>query len=192
LRFDREDPFNDGVISDELVAFSSGQTLMRMVQYVNPEDGQKYDFFTTILDEKIRPGVIAHLYFLRWQIEKSYDVFKNELKEKKAWVTSETGTEIQAHFISIYFNFLLYFQEKMKIETGLGDKKCEEKYENALTEREEKSKEKGGHVRPILKLKNRMARLSAQFIRLIKNIFCLKMTKSELYERYMRRVTAYL
>lgn len=193
LSFDAHDMVNNGVIADKYIAFSGGQTLLRMIVYIDPETGKKYEFITTIMDQKVRPGTIAHLYFLRWQIEKSYDVFKNELKEKKAWVTSEIGTEMQSHFISIYFNFLLFLQEKLKNITGVGDKKSEEKHKKDLKKRNEKAQKKGGYVRGILlNFTNRLARLSAQFIRLVRNLFFLPMPEKRLCECYIERAEGYL
>ena len=45
--------------------------------------GTIYEYLTNLLESSVPPGVIAHLYKMRWDIEKSFDEVKNKLGEKK-------------------------------------------------------------------------------------------------------------
>ena len=89
LEFDREDPMNAGVISDELAGYGDVAQLRR-ITYLCPETGQELIFLTNLNDpKKYPPGLIAQLYRMRWDIEKVFDVFKNKFGEIKAWAVSE-------------------------------------------------------------------------------------------------------
>jgi hypothetical protein len=69
LPFDKEDPVNAGVISDELAGYGPG-VMMRRVTYKCPETGRKLVFLTSLTDSrKFPPGLIAQLYRMRWDIE---------------------------------------------------------------------------------------------------------------------------
>ena len=80
--FDRKDPVNVGVIADQLVGTSQG-VMMRRVRYQDPLTRQLFEFVTS--EHSLQPGWIAHLYRLRWNIEKVFDEFKNKLSETKSW-----------------------------------------------------------------------------------------------------------
>ncbi len=67
-RWDRADPRNAGVLGDELVSTSQGVSVRR-VRYRCPLRGEVFHFLTT--ECTLPPGVIAHLYRLRWEIEPS-------------------------------------------------------------------------------------------------------------------------
>jgi len=190
--FDKNDPVNDGVVSDKLVAFSNGQTLMRLIEYQDPETNEKYEFITSLTETLFRPGLICHLYFLRWQIEKSYDIFKNSFGETKAWATSKSALEMHSHFITMHYNFLRYLQEIFKDEVGIGDKKCEDKYKARLEKRDKTARKKGCHLRALLKLPIRLARMSSQFIRFVRNYFLQLIPLQQLYQLYRTRMQAYL
>jgi hypothetical protein len=101
--FDPNDPVNTGVEADELVGYSNA--MLRRVRYTDPASGEKYVFVTTC-PPQIRPGLIALLYFLRWKIEKVYDVFKNKLKSRKAWGVGPTCALMHGHFMALLHNLL--------------------------------------------------------------------------------------
>ena len=65
------------------------------------------------------PGLIAELYRRRWCIEKAFDEFKNKLGEKKAWATSATAKTMQAQFLCITHNLLLWLHHQMSVEHGI-------------------------------------------------------------------------
>ena len=71
-----------GVLGDELVSTSQGVSVRR-VRYYCAQRGEVFSFLTN--ECTLPPGVIAHLYRLRWEIEKTFDELKNKLGETKAW-----------------------------------------------------------------------------------------------------------
>jgi hypothetical protein len=100
--FDPEDPVNLGVLADDLAGYSTAA--LRRIHYRDPNTGKDFVFITTC--NHLRPGVIALLYFMRWKIEQTYDVFKNKFKVRKARGTGETSTTMQAHFVALLHNLL--------------------------------------------------------------------------------------
>ena len=113
LEFDRQDPLNAGVLSDELAGYGPG-VMMRRVTYQCPETGRKLVFLTSMNDfRKFAPGLIAQLYRMRWDIEKIFDVFKNKLFETKAWASTPTARHMQAIFITLTHNLLSRFEESV-------------------------------------------------------------------------------
>ena len=103
--FDRADPINQGVISDEIVATSMGVTVRRVI-YQDPETGTTYIYLTN-LPPNILPGIVALLYKCRWDLEKVFDEFKNKLGETKSWA-SPNGTNLRwiwDDFCGLKFSF---------------------------------------------------------------------------------------
>jgi hypothetical protein len=119
LPFDRADEINAGVQADELVGSATGGVLMRRVTFLDVLTGITYEYLTNLLESSVAPGVIAHLYKMRWNIEKSFDEVKNKLGEKKAWATSATAKSMQAQFICLSVNLL------QLIEHELGQKRSD-------------------------------------------------------------------
>lgn len=120
--FNKEDPVNIGVISDEMVGTGNG-TSFRRVKYICPESKAVFSFLTT-LPFSIRPGLIVCLYKARWEIEKLFDTFKNKLEEKKAWASSEIAKTMQLEFMCLTHNLTLLINDKIEQE-----EKVEYKYD---------------------------------------------------------------
>jgi hypothetical protein len=100
--YDAADPVNRGVEADEMAGYA--YAYLRRIVYRDPASGERFVFVTT--DQSLRPGVIALLYALRWQIEKAYDVFKNKLHQQKAWANGFIAAQAQAHLIALTHNLL--------------------------------------------------------------------------------------
>lgn len=115
--YDKNDPINKGVISNETVGTGNGEAFRRVI-YQCPETKEIFSFLTTLSDA-IRPGVIVMLYKLRWEVEKLFDSFKNKLEEKKAWASSETAKTMQALFLCLTHNLAVYMNQKIEQEDGL-------------------------------------------------------------------------
>ena len=109
--FDRADPLNHGVIADEIV-IAAHQVRVRLIRYRDPVSGEVYEFITSVFD--LPPGLLAWLYKKRWEIEKVFDQFKNKLEESKAWASSSTAKQIQAHFLCLTHNLLVLFEQKLE------------------------------------------------------------------------------
>lgn len=113
LPFDRNDPINAGVQSDDLVNTGSSGVLLRRVTFLDVLTGITYEYLTNLLERSVPPGVLAHLYKMRWDIEKTFDEVKNKLQEKKAWATSATAKSMQAQFICLTVNLLHLIEHEL-------------------------------------------------------------------------------
>lgn len=135
LPFDRDDELNAGVVRNEQVG-SNTCPMIRRVIFLNPENGEELVFLTN-LPVTIPPGVIAQLYFMRWRIEKSYDVLKNKLHETKSWAASANAKEAHASFLVLGYNLCTLLHQKLVREHNLVDrsnKKKRAKRETVLNE----------------------------------------------------------
>jgi hypothetical protein len=115
--FDKLDPINSGIISDESVENILGMPCRR-VTYRCSLTGNLFVFLTN-LPYSVRPGLVALLYKFRWSVEKVYDVFKNKLAETKAWASSDTAKTMQAKFICLTYNLSLMMNKKIELEENL-------------------------------------------------------------------------
>jgi hypothetical protein len=115
--FDSNDPVNKGVLRNEMVGTSNSEDFRRVV-YQCPTTNEIFSFVTT-LPHTIRPGVIAMLYLMRWEIEKLFDEIKNKLEEKKSWATSNIAKEMQAKFICLTHNLSLIMYKNVEKEEGV-------------------------------------------------------------------------
>ena len=59
----------------------------RLITDQCPDSGEIYEFVTSELN--INPGILAWIYKRRWDLEKTYDTFKNKISETKAWGDSQ-------------------------------------------------------------------------------------------------------
>jgi hypothetical protein len=115
VSWDFSDPRNHGVIEDRRVRNAEGH-LLRIVLYLDPRSGEKYEFLTNEMD--LPAGVIVELYRRRWEAEKVFDQIKNKLGEKKAWASALEAKEGQAQFLAMTHNLLLLYEQTL--ETGHG------------------------------------------------------------------------
>lgn len=111
--WDRNDPVNAGIQSVELVAGAAG-VLVRRIRYVEPVTGTEYVFLTNELT--LRPGLVAFLYKLRWDVEKVFDVLKNKLNEQQAWATTDNAKSAQAQLICLLHNLIQFLEETLRLE----------------------------------------------------------------------------
>lgn len=118
LSYEPEDPINAGVLCDEKVRSSCGVVLRRVTYY----DVVRKETFTFITTEMtLEPGVIAHLYKMRWDIEKTFDEIKNKLDEKKAWASSPTAKTMQAIFICLAHNLMILLEHRLETDHGINN-----------------------------------------------------------------------
>jgi hypothetical protein len=119
--FDREDPLNAGVQSDELVTNASSGVTFRLIKYQCPQTGTPYEFISNQMT--IRPGVLAWLYMRRWDIEKTYDTFKNKMNEQKAWANSTNAKTMQAQFLCLAHNLMALLESSITQSEQISDDK---------------------------------------------------------------------
>lgn len=108
--WDRSDPVNAGILNVELVAGAAG-VLLRRIHYIEPISGELLVFLTN--EMTLRPGLIAFLYKLRWDIEKVFDQLKNKFNEQQAWASSGNAKVAQAQFICLLHNLLLGVEQRL-------------------------------------------------------------------------------
>lgn len=180
-KFDRDDPRNAGVISDEQVGPGSGGAMLRRIVYECPETGTVYTYITT--EMTLPPGIICLLYKQRWDIEKIYDEYKNKLDEKKSWGSGDESKTANALFLCLTHNLLLLLEEALRyqgVENGAELKRKEDRLGESL--------EKGGNF--VSTFIQRFTVRSVKFIRWLRN-FCYREVlwehaKAKLMGRYAR------
>ena len=114
--WDRNDPINHGVLKDEWVGSCNG-VMLRRITCQAPDTGEIRVFLTS--ETTLPPGLIAHLYHRRWQIEKVFDCLKNKLDEKKSWATSPTAKAAQAQFLCLTHNLLRLMEQELASKESL-------------------------------------------------------------------------
>lgn len=192
LEFDRNDPVNAGVTRVWMGGFTSACGIMHVVDYVDPETGQMYQFLTTLNPDEIRPGVIAYLYFLRWRIEKSFDTFKSDFRETKAWAGGKDAQIMHSSFIAMAYNLTRFLLSVLEKNHGIHDEKVERKYEKELQRRAQTAEGQKRSIHPLHQKMRRMPKLSAQYIRTIRNHIGAKMSILALLPVFTETLTGYL
>lgn len=84
---------NEKVLSDQKIQLKSSNQPWRLIKWLSPS-GIEYEYLTN--DLELEPGVVAFLYYRRWDEEKYFDNFKNDMANKKAWGKSPVAIEQQA------------------------------------------------------------------------------------------------
>jgi len=179
--YDPSDPVNRGVEADEMAGYT--YAYLRRIVYRDPTSGERFVFITT--DRDLRPGVIALLYFLRWKIEKAYDVSKNKLHVQKAWANGETAVLIQAHFLALAHNLLTLLLRTLE-KSGLTDNKI-------LKKQIEHTQKLSPQQRvPAHEMVRHALQLSCQFIRLVRHCRFHKVSWPLAFPLFRDRLAFYL
>ncbi|MCP4090324.1 MAG: transposase, partial [Gammaproteobacteria bacterium] len=84
---------NEGVLKDEHIQLKSSKQRWRLVTFLSPE-GVEYEYLSN--DFTLAPGIIAFLYYKRWDEEKYFDNYKPDMANSKAWAKSAVSIEQQA------------------------------------------------------------------------------------------------
>ena len=164
--WDRTDPHNAGVLADEIIGLNNlGQ--LRRVRYQDPETHEIHTFLTS--EYTLPPGIIALLFRLRWDIEKSFDEFENKLAEKKAWATSKTAKTIQSHFTALAYNLLLLALNDLENQHQLRDTKVEEKYERWMERCQAVAEQLARTVNSLVQSVRRISEHSLQILRWLRH-----------------------
>lgn len=108
LDFDRTDPRNNGVISDEKVEPATYNVSVRRIVYRDPISGTVFKFITT--EMTLPPGIICLLYKQRWDIEKVFDEYKNKMEERKSWGSGAESKTAHALFLCLTHNLMLIIE----------------------------------------------------------------------------------
>ena len=168
LSFDKDDEVNQGVLYDQMVRTKTDNHLVRRVIYQCPLTGETFSFLTN-LHKSIRPGLVAFLYRMRWEVEKVFDEIKNKWNEKKSWSSDENGKVAQATFICITHNLLTLFEDKIE-EEGVENKQDEERREERLEKGMKKRKIKPEKVSVMIQTMQRVTQRSLTLIRWLRDM----------------------
>ena len=179
--YDRLDPVNKGVEADEMVGYSNA--VLRRIRYRDPATGEVFVFITT--SQHLRPGLIALLYLLRWKIEKVFDVFKNKLKEQKAWACGHIAAKIQAHFMALLHNLLMVLLRQLE-DKGITEKKVQER---SIKRRRMVPEDKRVPAQEMVLYAYQM---TCQFIRLLRHAVRFKRAWDEVLPLFKQRLEAYI
>lgn len=161
-RWDTTDPINSGVLDDVQVGSSQGVAI-RWIRYRDPVDGEVFELITS--ETTLSPGLIVHLYRLRWEIEKSFDEFKNKFGEKKSWASSSVAKDIQAQSLCLAHTLLMLF-DKAEVEArGITNVAEDARREERITQLETKLRQSKENVPSALRAFLRCTQHSVKFIR---------------------------
>jgi len=189
LSWDRQDRRNDGVLSVQRAGFDNcGE--FRRIEYRDPETGTVHVFLTS--DMTLVPGLIAQLYRLRWDIEKSFDVYESKYGETKAWASSDTAKRMQNEFIALTYNLMLGLARKLEQEQGITDVKVEKKYDQWLEQRALVAQPQQRQVSIWVKALRRATQMSLQYIRWLRNHLRTRTAYEEAVECLRPLMLAYL
>ena len=164
--WDRGDPRNTGILSDELGGVFCG-VMLRRVRYRDPVTGTVYSYMTN--EMTLPPGLIAFLYKLRWDIEKVFDEKKSKLRETKSWAKGAVAHSQQAHFVCLAHNLMVLFERCLEADEGIRDTKVERKREQRANLVAALARERGEILNPMVQQCRRSTQRSLQFIRWLRH-----------------------
>lgn len=112
-------PCNEGVITDMEVTLRLSKQRWRRIEFIGPK-GEEYAYLTN--DFSLEPGELAFIYHRRWDEEKFFDNFKNDLAGVKAWGKTPIAIEQQTIIgLSTYLLTRLFLDqqfEELELENG--------------------------------------------------------------------------
>jgi len=171
-------PENRDVVRDETIALCSSSETWRRVTFCN-DAGEEIVFLTNEL--ALEPGVIAFLYLRRWDVEKCFDMWKNDFSQAKAWGKDPVAIQNQT-YLAIITHLLLAMLLHEKAEPwGIGDEKALKK--QAI--RHEEVAHRDGTAMWFTKVYRYTSKISKQVLRFFEDCF-LKQASPELYDNQLK------
>ena len=98
-----------GIKTDQLIQLDSSKEQWRLIGYKS-DTGEYYEYLTN--DFTLKSGVVAFLYHRRWDEEKYFDNYKNDMANAKAWGKSKVAIKQQAIIGMITFILTRLFSDK--------------------------------------------------------------------------------
>lgn len=111
-------PCNEKVLSDHVIDLQCAKQPWRRIEWQSP-DGIVYQYIRN--DFSLEPGVIAFLYYRRWDEEKYFNNFKNDLANAKAWGKSPVAIEQQAFMGIMTYVLTHLFLHRRYHDLGLAE-----------------------------------------------------------------------
>ena len=163
-----DEPLNRGVTADELVA-TSQHVAVRRVSYCDPLSGRRFEFITT--EFTLPPGLIAYLYLRRWDVEKVFDELKNKLGQTQAWASSLNAKAMQAQFLCLAHNLLVWFQARLAREHDLRNTAEEQRRARRFAAQTARALASGTPLMPLIAGLQRLSQCSLKLLRWIQAHF---------------------
>jgi hypothetical protein len=170
---------NEGVLEDIEISPNSSKHTWRLIRFKAP-DSKIYEYLTN--DLILEPGIIAFMYYRRWDEEKYFDAFKNDMASNKAWSKSKVGIEQQAILgMATYLLTRLFLVDTSQALNLDEDKKLQEyKHDKKIDQYLEWSEEIS-----LRAFYRETSKITKQAWRFLKNSF-IKQSSPGLYERQLR------
>lgn len=190
-------PCNESVISDTLIELKCSKQPWRLIKWRSPE-GVVYEYLSN--DLSLEPGVVAFLYYRRWDEEKYFDGFKHDLANAKAWGKKATAIEQQTLMgMMTYILTQLFLQRRFDdLHLAKGDQtqkhKQAKKVEHYLSQadrvteskvNDEKQEEPILHYDAYRAYYAQLSKITRQVWRFLKNCFRAKHSLT-LYQRQLK------
>ncbi len=173
-------PCNDGVISDLEITLRSSKQKWRRIEFVS-DMGERFAYLTN--DFSLEPGELAFIYHRRWDEEKFFDNFKNDLANAKAWGKSPTAINQQTVLGIITYILTRLFLDQQFEKLSLQDGNTTQT--NKHKKKVDCYKKQGGIA--LRAYWFQMSKIPVQVWRFFKNCF-MKKSSSRLYERQLRPI----
>jgi len=173
-----------GVLYDHEVTLIKSKKIWRLIGYRSPE-GIEYEYLSN--DLKLAPEVIAFLYHRRWDKEKYYDNFKNDLAGTKAWGKSPVAIEQQAlmGIISVLLTRLFLQRRQLDLELDKPDSTQDKKHQNKQKEFKRLRAKSVLDKHDYRALWTHLSKITRQVWRFLKNCF-LQKPRLAFYQRQLR------
>ncbi|MFE8033053.1 hypothetical protein, partial [Thiohalocapsa marina] len=174
-------PQNAGVLRDQRITLSSSPEPWRLITY-RSRRGRTLEFLSN--DFSLEPGVIAFLFFCRWQEEKCFDTWKNDFAQAKAWGKSPVAIDNQVRLAMItHLLVAMRLYQQLGTQAARDEKalRKQDKRQRAKPEASD-STDRPDWTAPLFRY---TAKISRQVLRFFKHGF-LKPASPALYERELR------
>lgn len=171
---------NDGVISDAEITLKSSKQPWRRIEFITGA-GDRYAYLTN--DFSLEPGELAFIYHRRWDEEKFFDNFKNDLANAKAWGKNPAAIDQQTVIAIIAYILTRLFLEHQFKQLSLQDGNTTQTSKHK--KKAECYKKEGG-----ISLRAywcQMSKIPLQVWRFFKNCF-MKKSSSQLYEQQLKPI----
>lgn len=170
---------NEGVLYDRHIMLNSAKQPWRLIGFRAP-DGTQYEYLSN--DFELEPGVIAFLYYRRWDEEKYFDNFKNDLSGAKAWSKSSIGIEQQALLAIITYLLTRLFLHRNEKPLSLKKADATQDYKHARKQEQYLSEKTGVAYRAYYA---GLSKITRQVWRFLKSCFLAK-SSLDLYLRQLK------
>jgi len=168
-----------GVKRDQIIQLDSSKQPWRLISYYT-DTGEYYEYLTN--EFELKSGVIAFLYHRRWDEEKYFDNYKNDMANAKAWGKSKTAIQQQALIGIITFILTRLFSEKYAKQFGIPTDGSTQK------KRHQKKQQRylAGKSHDVLRaFHTNLSKVTKQVWRFLKGCM-LKTSRKQLYEAQLK------